>query len=237
MAGTLAAEFAEYPRRPAGAPLALQGIRVVDFTHFIAGPFATMILADMGADVVKIEAPGRGDDFRQYPPMVPELEGGVPFAWCNRTKRSIALDLKSPAGLATTKALVAKADVVVENFSTGVMDRIGLGYGVCRALNPRIVFCSVSAYGREGPYSDRGGFDPIAQAESGFIRMNGYPDREGVRALAPVMDTSTAMMAASSAPAKCCASWAGVDPGVIPCLEKSVQRAAKRNAARAPGCS
>ena len=191
-------DFPEPQPRPAGAELALQGIRVVDFTHFIAGPYATMILADMGADVVKVEAPGRGDDFRQYPPMVEAIGGGVPYLWTNRNKRSIALDLKSPEGLALARELIAMADVVVENFSTGVIERLGLGYGTFKETNPRLVFCSVSAYGRSGAYADRLGFDPIAQAESGFISMNGYPDREGVRALSPVMDISTAMMASNA---------------------------------------
>ena len=198
MFSQLEADFPAHPTRRAGAELPLQGLRVVDFTHYIAGPFATMILADMGAEVVKIEAPGRGDDFRQYPPMVPEFEGGVPYLWTNRCKRSIALDLKTPEGLALARELVAKADILVENFSTGVIERLGLGYDSVREGNPGLIFCSVSAYGRRGPFADRLGFDPIAQAESGFISMNGYPDREGVRALSPVMDISTAMMASNA---------------------------------------
>src|SRR5712672_2564836 len=121
------ADFPEHTPRPSHAPKALEGIRVVDFSHFIAGPFATMILADMGAEVIKVESPGKGDDFRQYPPMVPEFGGGVPYAWTNRNKRSIALDLKSSEGLTLARELVAKADIVVENFSTGVIERLGLG--------------------------------------------------------------------------------------------------------------
>jgi crotonobetainyl-CoA:carnitine CoA-transferase CaiB-like acyl-CoA transferase len=198
MFSQLETDFPAHRPRPVGADLALQGLRVVDFTHFIAGPFATMILADMGADVVKIEAPGKGDDFRQYPPIEPAFGGGVPYFWTNRNKRSIALNLKSPDGLAVARELVAKADVVVENFSTGVIERLGLGYDTFREINPRLIFCSVSAYGRKGAFADRLGFDPIAQAESGFISMNGYPDREGVRALSPVMDISTAMMAGNA---------------------------------------
>jgi crotonobetainyl-CoA:carnitine CoA-transferase CaiB-like acyl-CoA transferase len=194
----LEAEFPTYSPRPVDAPKALAGIRVVDFTHFIAGPLATMILADMGADVIKIEAPGRGDDFRQYPPVHPDLHHGAPFVWTNRNKRSVALDLKSAEGVAVARELIAKADVVVENFSTGVMDRLGLGYERLRADRPDLVYCSVSAYGRDGAFADRLGFDPIAQAESGFVSMNGYADREGVRALSPVMDSSTAMMASNA---------------------------------------
>lgn len=194
----LTSDFPVHRPRPTGAPLALEGVRVVDFTHYIAGPFATVILADMGADVVKIEAPGRGDDFRHYPPFQEEVEGGAPYIWTNRNKRSVALDLKSPDGLALARDLIAKADVVIENFSTGVIERLGLGYETFRHEHPGLIFCSVSAYGRTGPFADRGGFDPIAQAESGFISMNGYADREGVRALSPVMDISTAMMACNA---------------------------------------
>lgn len=191
-------DFPEYEPRAEGAKLPLEGIRIIDFTHFIAGPLATTILADMGADVVKVEAPGKGDDFRQYPPFDEDLGAGPPFIWTNRNKRSITLDLKSPEGKQLALELIAAADVLVENFSTGVMERLGLGYEHCSKENHKLVYCSVSAYGREGAFSDRGGFDPIAQAESGYISMNGYPDREGVRSLSPVMDISTAMMASNA---------------------------------------
>ena len=194
-----ALEFPAHQPRPSNAPTALQGVRVVDFTHFIAGPLATMFLADMGADVVKIEAPERGDELRYYPPAVPGLDAqGGPFLWSNRNKRSIALDLKADAGLEVARSLIAGADVVVENFSTGVMARLGLDYEACHALNPRLIYCSVSAYGREGPYADRLGFDPVVQAESGFVSMNGYADRMGVRASSAVMDISTAMMVSNA---------------------------------------
>jgi crotonobetainyl-CoA:carnitine CoA-transferase CaiB-like acyl-CoA transferase len=198
MLDQLEADFPEHTPRPAQAPNALAGIRVVDFSHFIAGPLATMMLADMGADVIKIEAPGRGDDLRRYPPLHPDLAHGAPFLWTNRNKRSVALDLKSPEGLKIVHELIATADVVVENFSTGVMERLGIDYEICRKLRPQIIYCSVSAYGRDGAFADRLGFDPIAQVESGFVSMNGYADREGVRALSPVMDISTAMMACNA---------------------------------------
>jgi crotonobetainyl-CoA:carnitine CoA-transferase CaiB-like acyl-CoA transferase len=194
----LEAEFPQYTPRPTDAPKALEGIRVVDFSHFIAGPFATMILADMGAEVVKIEAPERGDDLRRYPPVHPDLKLGAPFLWANRNKQSVAVDLKSPEGLGLVRELIATADVVVENFSTGVMQKFGLDYENCRKIKPTIIYCSVSAYGRDGAFADRLGFDPIAQVESGFVSMNGYADREGVRALSPVMDISTAMMACNA---------------------------------------
>jgi crotonobetainyl-CoA:carnitine CoA-transferase CaiB-like acyl-CoA transferase len=194
----LEAEFPEHSPRPSNAPTALEGIRVVDFSHFIAGPLATMILADMGAEIIKIEAPDRGDDLRRYPPVHPDLKHGAPFLWTNRNKHSVAIDLKSPEGLQIVREMIATADVVVENFSTGVMERLGLDYERCRKIKPEIVYCSVSAYGRDGAFADRLGFDPIAQVESGFVSMNGYADREGVRALSPVMDISTAMMACNA---------------------------------------
>ncbi len=191
-------DFPEHTPRTAGAPHPLDGLRVVDLSHFIAGPFATMILGDMGAQVIKVEVPRKGDDLRRYPPLHPQLDQGAPFAWSNRNKKSVALDLKSPQGLALARELIAKADVLVENFSSGVMERLGLSHEACLAKNPRLVYCSVAAYSREGAFADRLGFDPIAQAESGFISMNGYPDREGVRALSPVMDISTAMMVSNA---------------------------------------
>ena len=194
-----AAEFPRHEARPKGAPTALQGIRIVDFTHFIAGPLATAMLADMGADVIKIEPPARGDELRYYPPAMPGLQSqSGPFVWSNRNKRSVALDLKDAGALAVARELVAKADVLVENFSTGVMQRFGLDWPTCRKLNPKLVYCSVSAYGRDGPFADRLGFDPIIQAESGFVSMNGYPDRMGVRAASPVMDIATAMMVSNA---------------------------------------
>lgn len=181
-----------------GSPV-LSGLRVIDFTHFVAGPLATQTLADFGADVIKVEAPDRGDDFRHYPTVDPEIPAqGGPFLWANRNKRSVVLDMKSEAGLKVAKELIAQADVLVENFSSGVMDRFGLDYATCASLNPRLIYLSISAYGREGPYADRLGFDPIAQAESGFISMNGYADRQGVRTGSAVMDIATAMSATNA---------------------------------------
>lgn len=192
-------EFPAYAPRPAGAPTALEGIVVADFSHFIAGPLATMFLADMGAEVIKIEPPGRGDELRHYPPVIAPLPAqGGPYVWGNRNKRSVALDLKTSAGLEVARDLVARADVLVENFSTGVMQRLGLDYETCRTINPRLVYCSVSAYGREGGHADRLGMDPVVQAESGFVSMNGYADRLGVRASSAVMDIGTAMMACNA---------------------------------------
>lgn len=183
------------PRAP-DRPTALDGLRVVDFTHFIAGPFATMMLADFGADVVKIEAADEGDGFRRYPPALEDE--GVAYLWVNRNKRGVALDLKEPAGREVALRLTDTADVVIENFSTGVMQRLGLDYEAVRRRNPSVIYCSVSSYGRSGSQADRVGFDPIVQAESGFMSMNGFADSEPVRAGPSIMDTATAMMACNA---------------------------------------
>ena len=185
-----------YPARPAGAPLALEGLLVLDFTQFIAGPYCTLLLADFGAEVLKIENPGRGDDMRLM--KMGEIAGGDggPFLWANRNKRGVALDLSQPAGRQVALELIKRADVVVENFSAGVMERFGLDYESVRALNPRLIYCSVSAAGRDGALRDRVAFDPITQAETGLIALN-MASGAAPRSLAtPVADLTTGMMAA-----------------------------------------
>jgi formyl-CoA transferase len=169
-------------------------LRVIDFSHFIAGPMCTLFLADMGADVIKIENAANGDDFRRFQP---HLGGeGVPFLWVNRNKKGVALDLTNEIAQKIAAELVASADILVENFSRGVMERFGLGYDAMHKLNPRLIYCSVSAYGRDGAMADRLGFDPVIQAETGFMSMNGFPDQPGVRTGPAIMDISTGMTAA-----------------------------------------
>ncbi|WP_399679870.1 CaiB/BaiF CoA transferase family protein [Xenophilus sp.] len=185
-----------HPTRPDNTPLA--GLRVIDFTHFVAGPLATMILADAGADVIKIEKP-RGDDQRWFAPAEASLDGqGASFLWCNRSKRSVTLDLKTPEGREVAQALVDRADVLVENFSTGVMAQYGLDYETLAARRPSLVYRSVSAFGRSGELADRPGFDTIMQAESGFMSLTGHADREGVRTGPAVIDISTALVAGNA---------------------------------------
>lgn len=152
-----------------------------------------MMLGDLGAEVIKIEKPDGGDDFRRLRPPVTEQEG-APYIWCNRNKKSIALDLKRPEAQRIARQIIDRSDVLVENFATGVMAKFGLDYETVSATNQRLVYASISAYGRSGELKDRLGFDPIAQAESGFMSMNGDPDRVGVRAGPSVMDMSTATM-------------------------------------------
>lgn len=183
------------PRDPR-APVALEGIRVIDFSRLIAGPYATQMLADMGADVIKIENPQGGDDARKL--VVPAIEGqGAMYLWANRNKRSITLDLRKEEARQVVRELVAGADVVVENFSAGVMDRFGLGYGELSRINPRLVYCAISAFGRHGKFAGRAGFDPIAQAESGLFSLSGYPDQPPVRVGASVIDVTTAIIASN----------------------------------------
>lgn len=181
------------PPRPKDAPLALFGIRVADFSHFIAGPLCSMILADMGAEVIKIEKAEGGDDFRTLRPAVTPREGG-PFLWTNRNKKSIALDLTQPEARRIAREIIDASDIVLENFSTGVMAKFGLDHATVSASNPRLIYASISAYGRDGALKDRLGFDPITQAESGFMSMVGEPERDGQRAGPSIMDMSTAMM-------------------------------------------
>ncbi len=183
--------------RPANAKKALAGIVVIDFTRLIAGPYATLLLADLGADVIKIENPGGGDDARSLRP--PDLGGESSlYLWANRNKRSIALDLRSPAGKQVALDLAAKADVVVENFSAGVMERLGLSYEALSKINPRLIYCAVSAFGRSGEFAWRPGYDPVAQAESGFLSLNGFPEHDPVRVGSSIIDISTAMMACNA---------------------------------------
>lgn len=177
----------------------LAGLRVIDFTHFLAGPVASMILADGGAEVIKIKNAAGGDAFRHFPPADERLGGeGAPFLWCNRNKKDLALNLKTDAGRAIALALAKDADIVVENFSGKVMTSLGLGYESLSAANPRLIYCANSAYGRDGPFAERLGFDPVTQAESGFMSLNGYEDRDGVRTGSSVMDITTGMMASNA---------------------------------------
>ena len=204
---------------------ALDGLLVIDFTHFVAGPLATMMLADFGAKVIKIEPPNGGDGFRKYPPHdLSDPDKGAPFIWTNRNKASMTLNLKRPGGVEVARELIDKSDVVVENYSTGVMDRLGLSYESCAETNKELIYCSISAYGRTGKYSKRVGFDSIVQAESGFLSMNGYPDRPAVRARASVMDIGTALTASNAiAMALCARNRDGVGQFIeVPLFDTSV---------------
>lgn len=179
------------------APAALDGLLVIDFTRVVAGPACTQTLGDFGATVIKIENPDGGDDTRAYEHA--EIGGeSAAYLSLNRNKRGIALDLAVPEARDIARELIRKADVVVENFSGGVMKKFGLDYESVAPLNPRLVYCSISAYGRSGPFASRPGFDPITQAESGFMSLNGFPDGPPVRTGPPVVDIATGMAACNA---------------------------------------
>ncbi|MGQ0664626.1 MAG: CaiB/BaiF CoA transferase family protein [Pseudomonadota bacterium] len=173
---------------------ALDGVRVVDLTSHVSGPYCTMILADLGADVIKVERAGQGDDARRMPPQIGGE--GAPFMLINRNKRSLALDLKDAGDLEACFRLAAEADVVVENFKPGTIARLGLGYDALAAVNPRLVFCSISGFGQSGPYRDRGGFDLMTQAMSGLMSVCGPEDGPPHRLPIPISDIAAGMFAA-----------------------------------------
>lgn len=184
--------------RPAAAPTVLEGLRVLDFTRMMAGPYSTMELADLGAEVIKVETPGRGDDSRHY--TTTALAGECAFYLStNRSKRSICIDLKNDEGRRVARELVDGADVVVENFSNGVMERFGLDYATVSADHPSLIYCSVSSYGREEATEiPRRGYDAMFQAASGFMSLTGEADGRPMRTTVPIVDIATAMTATSA---------------------------------------
>ncbi len=178
---------------PTAAP-PLAGLRVLDMTQVLSGPYCTQILADLGAEVIKLESP-QGDLART---MQPHFVGAdsVYFLSLNRTKRSIAVDLKTAAGVELARALVARCDVVVENNRPGVLDRLGLDAAGLRRANPRLVWCAISGFGQDGPYRDKPAYDMIVQALSGGMSLTGEPDGRAVRAGIPIADIAAGMYAA-----------------------------------------
>jgi crotonobetainyl-CoA:carnitine CoA-transferase CaiB-like acyl-CoA transferase len=170
------------------------GLKVLELATTIAGPFSTMILADLGADVIKVERPGKGDDARGMPPHW-NGESTV-FLAVNRNKRSLALDLKRPEGREAFMRLAADADVVVQSFRPGAAERLGLGFDDVRARNPSIVYCSISAFGTSGSAAGLPGYDPLIQAFTGLMSMTGHPGMPPARVAASVIDLTTGMWAA-----------------------------------------
>jgi crotonobetainyl-CoA:carnitine CoA-transferase CaiB-like acyl-CoA transferase len=179
--------------------LPLAGVKVIEFCQVAAGPFCGMLLADMGADVVKVEPP-EGDMLRQWPPISNGYSEN--FASLNRNKRSIALDLKNPEHKRLAQGLIREADVVVENNRPGVMDRLGLGYGAFKAERPGLVYCSISAFGQDGPRSGEGGFDVTVQAVSGIMSVTGEPAGAPVKCGVPVSDFAAGLYGAFAIAAK-----------------------------------
>ncbi len=187
---------------------ALGHLRVLDLSRVLAGPWCTQNLADMGADVIKIEKPGEGDDTRHWgPPFFPDAQGNpsdnaVYFAACNRNKRSITVDMSTAEGQQLIRELAMQSDVVVENFKTGGLKRYGLDYASLSALNPRLIYCSVTGFGQTGPYAPRAGYDLLVQAMSGLMSITGRADSEPgggpLRVGVAVIDLFTGMYATTA---------------------------------------
>lgn len=177
--------------------LPLSGVRVLDFSRVLAGPLCAQVLGDLGADVVKIEHPGRGDDTRDWGLRIGKTETTY-FNSMNRNKRSITLDLATPEGQDMARQLVAKADVLVQNFKTGGMEKMGLGYEQLRAINPRLVYCSVTGYNRGGPEAKRPGYDLVVQGQAGLMAMNGEEGQGPLKFGIAAVDLMTGMYSAQA---------------------------------------
>jgi len=175
---------------------ALDGLRVLELGNFMAGPYAGTLLADMGADVVKIEAPSGGDYSRALGPFAEGSPDGAGFLRLDRNKRSVALDLKSEGGKRAFRTLADRSDVIIENLRAGTLDSLGLGYDALAPEHPRLIYCSVTGFGRTGPYRDRAGLDLILQAESGLMSVTGEPGRPPVKVGVPAVDLTSALYAA-----------------------------------------
>ncbi len=178
------------------ATAALEGLVVLDLTNFLSGPYCTMMLGDMGADVIKVERPGTGDDARRMPPFVDGRS--APFSLWNRNKRSIALDLKRAEDREAVRRLARRADVLVENFRPGTLDRAGLSWEAVRERNPRLVYASISGFGQTGPWAQHGGLDMMAQGMSGLMAGNGPPEGEPYRLPIAVTDVAAGMFACNA---------------------------------------
>jgi crotonobetainyl-CoA:carnitine CoA-transferase CaiB-like acyl-CoA transferase len=186
---------------PPGLSAPLAGIRVVDFSRIVSGPFATQILGDLGADVIKVEFVGTGDEVRTYgvdkslDPLTAARRPGATFLALNRNKRSIAIDVRADAGREAALRLLDSADVVLENFRTGVMDRLGLGYDAISARNPGVVYCSISGFGTSGPLAEKPANDVAIQAQTGLLSIIGEPGGPPVRIPTPVCDMTAGLYA------------------------------------------
>lgn len=182
----------------------LQGVRVLDLSRVLAGPWSTQVLGDLGADVIKIEQPGQGDDTRKWgPPFVDDGSRDAAYYVCaNRNKRSIAVDMADPRGADVIRRLAADSDIFVENFRVGGLAKYGLDYVSLTKINPRLVYCSITGFGQEGPYKDRGGYDFLIQGMSGLMSVTGFPDSENggqpVKVGIPICDLVTGLYASIS---------------------------------------
>ncbi|PIC70794.1 formyl-CoA transferase [Sporosarcina sp. P16b] len=174
---------------------ALNGIKVLDLSRILAGPYCSMLLGDMGADIIKVEQPGKGDESRYFTPPTWNGESCY-FLATNRNKRSITIDLKSPEGKEIIYKLVEEADVLLENFRTGALDQLGFGYDEIKRINPRLVYCSISGFGRTGPEKSKAGYDLLLQGFGGLMSITGDADRPPAKAGMAIVDLTTGMFAA-----------------------------------------
>ena len=180
----------------------LHGVRILDLTRILAGPFCTQMLGDLGAEVIKIERPGSGDDTRQFaPPFLADATGAATsesayFLSANRNKKSVEVDLTKPAGQQLIRRLMAMSDVVVENFKTGTLKKYGLAYDDVKGDNPRLVYCSITGFGQTGPYANRPGYDFLIQGMGGVMSLTGEPDGSPQKVGVPIADLMTGMYAA-----------------------------------------
>ena len=174
----------------------LDGLKVLDCSQILAGPFCSMILGDMGAKVIKIEKPNGGDDIRTWGPFINGESVG--FMNLNRNKESIVIDFKNPEGIKIMKRLVENSDVVLENYRTGTMEKLGLGYEDLKKINKKIIYCSISGFGRTGPYSKKAGFDLVAQGMGGLMGITGHPNNPPAKVGVPIADLNTGMFALSA---------------------------------------
>jgi crotonobetainyl-CoA:carnitine CoA-transferase CaiB-like acyl-CoA transferase len=206
-----------------GLPLA--GLRVLDFTRILAGPLCTMLLADMGAEVIKIEDPRHGDDTREWAPFV--AGWSTYFLGVNRNKKSVAIDLKSPEGAALLEDMIRTADVLVENFRPGTLERLGFGPDRARSLNERLIYCSISGYGASGPRRDLPGYDMVIQGESGLMDVTGFPETGPTKVGVAITDCLAALLDAA-------VSILGLPSGIVAATGKSPGRLGNAHPSLAP---
>ncbi len=194
------------PSAASGAPHqgALAHLKVLDLSRVLAGPWCTQMLADLGADVIKVERPGAGDDTRHWgPPFLKDSAGqdtvhASYFTACNRNKRSITIDMAQPEGQALIRKMALQSDIVVENFKVGGLAHYGLDYASLKALNPRLIYCSITGFGQDGPYAERAGYDLMVQAMSGMMSITGKPDSEPMRVGVALTDVFTGVYATTA---------------------------------------
>ncbi|MDE2485628.1 MAG: CoA transferase, partial [candidate division NC10 bacterium] len=176
---------------------ALEGVRVLDLSRHLAGPYCAMMLGDLGAEVIKIERPGVGDESRHWGPPFFSGESAY-YLCCNRNKQSLTLNLKHERGLALARELARDSDVLIENFRVGVLDKLGLGYGDLKAINPRLVYCSISGFGHTGPDRELGSYDFLIQGRSGLMSITGEPDGPPMKVGVAIADVAAGLFASSA---------------------------------------